>query len=533
MLHADASIVARSFSSFHALTGRSGALSPLTRKRSRKVRIAATVSCFALGALISASADQSAHAQTGVLLPAPTGVGGARSNALPGGQAARTATTVVLPASYRIGPGDVLDISVFEKPELSRSISVPPDGRISFPFAGDILVGGLTRTEVSKTLTQRLAREISSPQVTINISRRQAQEVSILGPVRSPGKRILGDNWRLLELVSDSGGLTVAKPEWAAATLVRSGGASTIEIDVAKLMAGDPTQNILVEPNDILVVREVESTTIAIRVGGEVTKPSSIVVPKDGSLVSVIEEAGGFTPRAALARATLTRGDKVYTVDLRDLMNTGRAVIVADAPTVGPSVSTGLTTATGGATVGGKTPGVPGTPASAVTPLSSSTTTPGAPLPSAGAPLLPIGASIKAEPGDVLLIPQNRLLFAVQGAVNRPDVLNFPESKNVTVLSALSMAGGLSASANLKEASLMRPNEATGIPATYPINLDELLKAHGENDKRKKNKDGTEVRDLAMQPGDILYVPDKEPGKAKFGLRDALSYLPFLGYFAR
>lgn len=413
------------------------------------------------------------------------------------------------PAAYRISPGDVLDITVFDQPELTRNITVPPDGRISYPLVGQVVVAGKTVSEVTQQLKTRLAKEITAPQVTVNLTRRQIQEVSVLGPVRTPGKRALGDNWGVLQLLADSGGLSV-KPEWATAKLVRSRGAEVVTVDLSQLLAGDAAQNILLRPDDTLLIDEVEPTRVALQVLGEVAKPGSVIVPKDGSLLSVITSVGGFTPRASLSRVNLMRDGKTYTLDMRELMSTGKITQVRD-----PILLSGATTATGG---------VPGT----VAPSRSSETAGLSPIgtlpPPAVSTDVPDLDKIIVQPGDTLLIPQNRLLFSVMGAVNRPGVAEFPENQPVTVLSAITLAGGVGAGADLKNAAVVRPNATTGQPEVQPINLDDLLQNKGNKKK---------TRDVALQPGDVLYIPSKGPGRDRIGPRDLLNMIPFLGFFAR
>ncbi|MES2464727.1 MAG: SLBB domain-containing protein [Armatimonadota bacterium] len=426
-----------------------------------------------------------------------------------------------LPAAYRIAPGDTLDISIFGKPDLARTIAIPPDGRISYPFVGQMVVAGRTVEEVTRQLKQGLARELRTPLVTVNVTRRSAGEVSILGPVRSPGKRALGDNWRVLQLIADSGGLSV-KPDWATAKLVRGQGATVVAIDLRQLMAGDAEQNLLLAPDDTLLIDEVDASRVAVQVLGEVGKPGSVVVPKDGSLLSIITSVGGFTPRASLSRVSLMRGGKTYTLDMRELMSSGKVTQAQD-----PLAISGATTATGGVALGSiPVPGAPTTPAGIAAsdvPITPAAPQEISPAPAVSTPELDL-AVIKAEPGDTLLVPQNRLLFSVMGAVNRPGVSEFPENQPVTVLSAITFAGGIGGGADLKNAAVVRPNVVTGKPDIQNINIEDLLK-----NKQSKN----EVRDVALQPGDVLYIPEKGPGRRRMGLQDVLSVVPLLGWFVR
>lgn len=384
-----------------------------------------------------------------------------------------------LPLAYRINSGDTLEISIFQKPELTRSVTVPPDGRISYPFAGELVVSGQTVREVTSLLKNRLSRELTNPQVTVNLTRRQLQEVSVLGPVRTPGKRVLGDNWRVLQLIADSGGLSV-RPDMATAKLVRGRGTEVVRIDLVRLMAGEASQNLLLQPDDTLLVDDVDPRSVSVQIMGEVGKPGSVSVPGDGSLVTLITSVGGFTPKAALSRVALVRGGRTYTLDMRELMTTGKAILAKDStPLLPVATETGM-----------------------------------------------IAGNIQAEPGDALFVPQSRQFFSVLGAVNKPGLSDFPDGQPVTVLSAILLAGGTNATADLKNSSLVRPNTVTGQPEIQAVNLEDLLR-HKDRDSKKQ------TRDIALQPGDVLYVPDKGPGKRPVGIAEILSFVPVLGWLAR
>lgn len=391
-------------------------------------------------------------------------------------------------ANYRIHPGDVVEIAVFQKPELTKTYPIPPDGKIVYPFLGSLKIAAMTTSEISSLVAERLAKEITNPQVSVNIVQRQTFEVSVLGAVRSPGKRTLGDGWRLLNLIADSGGLAVAKPEWATATLVRNG-AQTVPVNLTRLMeSGDAAENIALEPGDLLLITEVDAARFALQVMGEVGKPGNVVVPKDGSLLSVINAVGGFTPRAALGQVALTRDGKTTYLDLRDFMNSGK---VLAAPALPPTQA--ITVAT-------STPSVP-------------------------KKIEQAEIALKLQPGDVLLVPQNKLVFAVMGAVGHSGPIEYPETGSLTVLRALTLAGGASSGAELRQASLVHPlPDSTGQVDVQPINLEELL---------KKRDAKSQTRDIAMQPGDMLFIPEKTLGRQRMTLRDAMGYLPFLGMFVR
>ena len=91
-------------------------------------------------------------------------------------------------ADYRIGPKDLLDISVFGLDELSKTVRVSEDGRISLPLVGEVEVEGITKAALEKKLSQLLEEKyLQDPQVTVFISEYQSKRVSVLGAVRNPG----------------------------------------------------------------------------------------------------------------------------------------------------------------------------------------------------------------------------------------------------------------------------------------------------------------------------------------------------------
>jgi len=118
---------------------------------------------------------------------------GMNSTALPSGQAAYEIApptdTAAKPQAYRIGPGDVISVQVFQEPELSSDkVQVDDVGRIQLPLAGDILAAGLTAPELSAVIAERLGRDyIRHPQVVVGVVSTREQTVAVEGQVKMPG----------------------------------------------------------------------------------------------------------------------------------------------------------------------------------------------------------------------------------------------------------------------------------------------------------------------------------------------------------
>ena len=114
----------------------------------------------------------------------------------------------VAPDTYRIGPEDVLHISVWKNDALSRSVPVRPDGKISLPLLNDVQAAGLTALELRDVLTQRLTEYLPSPEVAVIVSDIRSFKVSVIGEVAKPGRYELKSWATVLDVLALAGGFT-------------------------------------------------------------------------------------------------------------------------------------------------------------------------------------------------------------------------------------------------------------------------------------------------------------------------------------
>jgi len=110
--------------------------------------------------------------------------------------------------NYVIGPQDVLDISVWKEPELSRPVPVRPDGKISLPLLNDVQAAGLTPSRLTAQLTTSLGKFVTSPQVTVIVTQVSSQRIYILGEVSRAGAFVLLPGMTILQALANAGGLT-------------------------------------------------------------------------------------------------------------------------------------------------------------------------------------------------------------------------------------------------------------------------------------------------------------------------------------
>jgi len=110
--------------------------------------------------------------------------------------------------NYIIGAQDVLDISVWKEAELTRSVPVRPDGKISMPLLNDVQAAGLTPTQLAALITERLKKFVTNPQVTVIVTAINSQRVYLLGEVSRPGAYPILPGMTILQGLSSAGGFT-------------------------------------------------------------------------------------------------------------------------------------------------------------------------------------------------------------------------------------------------------------------------------------------------------------------------------------
>jgi polysaccharide export outer membrane protein len=158
---------------------------------------------------------------------------------------------------YRIGAGDLIEISVWKEPDLSRKeILVRVDGKISFPLVGDIQAAGLTPAELTEAIQKGLANYVTAPVVTVTITNPGSQKVYVLGEVTKTGEYQVLKNLTVLQAFALAGGFT----QWAAKDeiiLIRKDGAKDriYKINYKDIVKGrDVENNLVLQANDTIVV---------------------------------------------------------------------------------------------------------------------------------------------------------------------------------------------------------------------------------------------------------------------------------------
>lgn len=177
------------------------------------------------------------------------------SASIPQGTVVRTEDDA--PNAYAIGIGDVLDISVWKNQDLSVTVPVRPDGRISVPLLGDIQAAGMTPLALKQTLTDGFKEYVTAPGVSVVIKEINSRKVFVTGEVDTPGAYDLQPRTKLMQVIALAGGFTpYAKGRVVVLRDSRDGRADRrYEISVDGIVSGKrPGDNIVLLPGDTLVI---------------------------------------------------------------------------------------------------------------------------------------------------------------------------------------------------------------------------------------------------------------------------------------
>ena len=160
---------------------------------------------------------------------------------------------------YRIGPGDILDVFVWRNPELSVTIPVRPDGRISTPLIEDLQATDKTPTQLARDIEGALKNYVQQPVVTVMVTSfvgPYSRQIRVIGEATNPQALAYRDNMSLLDVMIGVGGLT----KFAAgnrAVIVRRVGSGTQEFGVRidrLIKDGDVSANVTMMPGDVLII---------------------------------------------------------------------------------------------------------------------------------------------------------------------------------------------------------------------------------------------------------------------------------------
>lgn len=179
--------------------------------------------------------------------------------ALPGGTAAQSlsssANAAPVTAEYRLVPGDKVRIEVYKDAQLSQSVQIRPDGKITMPLIGDVTAVDQTPTELRQAITESLKEYMTNPSVTVIVVETVVPTAYVMGEVRAPGSVPLQREMTVLQALALTGGLT----EFAKSGDIRvlrktSTGIETIPFRYKDALKGDAKALVYLRPGDTVIV---------------------------------------------------------------------------------------------------------------------------------------------------------------------------------------------------------------------------------------------------------------------------------------
>ena len=279
---------------------------------------------------------------------------------------------------YRLGPEDVITVTVMRHVEFSGDFLIPTDGAVDLPRVGQVQLAGKTLAEAADLIVAGLRATLLNPEVSVTLKNPRRQYVYIAGAVQRPGPYDIKPGWRLTEAITAAGGIIQGiQPADCTVHIVRGAGTEGKPISLQQAMRGDTAANQLLETGDVITVESVE--LIPVYVMGKVRVPGLYSLRKESAgVLEAITMAGGPTEDAALTKVTVTH-------------LSGESETMNIVPV----------------TIEGKQE-----------------------------------SPIKLLSGDLLVVPESDARYAVLGWVNSPGIFPLAENHQITLADALGMAKG-------------------------------------------------------------------------------------------
>lgn len=220
---------------------------------------------------------------------------------LPDSMAATTAESSA--RLYKIGPGDIVSVVVWDHPELTNPLGefrdsasagqlVSSDGSMFFPYVGSFRIQGMTISEARQFLKKELSKVIQNPQVDVKVAAYRSQRVQVAGEVKQPGVVFIDDSVKgILEAINERGGLTEAASR-RVLHLTRAG--QTYRVNLAGLLSGkNGVKNVTLLPGDTLHIPDADLDRVVVL--GEVRNAVPVTIGQNGlTLIEALTEAGGL-----------------------------------------------------------------------------------------------------------------------------------------------------------------------------------------------------------------------------------------------
>ncbi|MBT1074678.1 polysaccharide biosynthesis/export family protein [Geobacter grbiciae] len=223
---------------------------------------------------------------------------------------------------YVVGDGDSLMISVWGEKELSGTVTVRPDGKITLPAIGDVIASGFTPTKLSEDLAEKLAKVVNKPIVTVTVNTVTNNKIYVFGGGVPSGVAVLPSRTTLLQFLIRYGNFKGI--DLGNAYLLRNG--KKMDVDFHSLLVkGDVTKDVPLKPEDMIYIPDNEAYKIYVM--GAVANPKYVFYRDGLRILDAIIETGGFTKFAKENDVLIVRKEGTSTTEIsakvKDLMKEG------------------------------------------------------------------------------------------------------------------------------------------------------------------------------------------------------------------
>lgn len=238
---------------------------------------------------------------------------------------------------YRLGKGDEITVDFAGRTELQAKLVVGPDGRITLPLAGEIMLAGLTRADAARAIVTGLSPYYSNLAAQVTITKYTANRVMVLGAVEHPGPLIFDGVPTLLEAVSRSGLPTAGpekRPQIPDQCAIYRGSDQVLWVQLRSLIdSGNPLADLRLRRDDVIYIPDPAARFVSVL--GEVNHPGAVPLTTGTTLASVLASVGGITDKAGgrpKIQIVDPTGGTTRTVAFNDLLNPAKNLEVTLKP---------------------------------------------------------------------------------------------------------------------------------------------------------------------------------------------------------
>jgi len=217
--------------------------------------------------------------------------------------------------SYVLGPGDTIEVVVYGEADLSRTVTVKPDGAVSLPLLGEVKAAGRTTTQFAADLARLYTKYLRQPSISVTVREFRVDRIYILGQVTRPGEYQLRPTAGILEILASAGGPTT-RADLAKVVVIR-GRTEAMQLNILEAFATSRNLDVKLLAGDVLFIPETDNRIVVL---GQVNRPGAYQMLEGQRVSDLIAAAGGLTTRAAPERGFIVRGTEQIPVDLKSVL---------------------------------------------------------------------------------------------------------------------------------------------------------------------------------------------------------------------